>query len=82
MEPAGLIRRVLLSHRLMNSALAQGVISLATSVVVHSRWGHGPSTVAPMDLGRLLSEHEAFPTVGAVLLLALLLALYRNRRQR
>ncbi len=81
-EPDGLIRKVLMSQRLMNSALALGAISLTASVVVHSRWGHGPGTVAPMDLGRLLSDHEAFPTVGAILLLALVLALYRNRRQR
>lgn len=81
-EPDGLIWRALLSHRLMNSALALGVICLVTSVVVHSRWGHGPGTVAPMGLGRLLSEHEAFPTVGAILLLALVLAWYRRRRQR
>lgn len=81
-EPDGLIWRVLSSHRLTNGALALGLISLATSVAVHSRWGHGPGTVAPMDLGRLLSDHEAFPTVGAILLLALVLALYRNRRER
>ena len=71
-----------MSRRLVNSALALGFISLATSVVVHSRWGHGPDTVAPMDLARLLSDHEAFPTVGAILLLPLVLTLYRNRRQR
>ncbi len=80
MGPIAPIWKVLLSHRLTNGALALGFISLATSVVVHSRWGHGPATVAPMDLSRLLSEHEAFPTAGAILLLALVLALYRSRR--
>lgn len=80
MEPVAPIWKVLLSHRLTNGALALGFISLATSVVVHSLWGHGPATVAPMDLSQLLSEHEAFPTVGAILLLALVLALYRSRR--
>jgi len=82
MRPNAPIWKVLLSHRLIKGALALGFVSLATSVVVHSRWGHGPGTVAPMDLNRLLSEHEAFPAVAAVLLLALVLATYRTRRQR
>lgn len=82
MEPGGPVREVLLSHRLACGALALGFISLAISVVVHSRWGHGPGTVAPMNLGRLLSEHESFIAVGAILLVALVLALYRSRRQR
>lgn len=74
--------RALLSYRLINGALVLGVVSLAISIAVHSRWGHGPGTVAPLDFGQLLSEHEAFPTVGAILLLALVLAFFRNRRQR
>jgi len=82
MRPGAPVWTVLLSHRLMNGALALGVVSLAISVVVHSRWGHGPGTVAPLELGQLLSEHEAFPTVGAMLLLALVLAFFRNRRRR
>lgn len=82
MQPEARVRKVLSSRCLTNGALALGFISLATSVFVHSRWGHGLGTVAPMDLGRLLSEHEAFPTIGAMLLLALVLALYRSRRQR
>lgn len=72
--------KVLSSHRLASSALALGVFSLAVSIFVHSRWGHGTGTVAPMGFGRLLSEHEAFPTVGAMLLLALFLIL-AGRRQ-
>jgi hypothetical protein len=47
-EPDGLIRKVLMLRRFMNSALALGFVSLTTSIVVHSRWGHGPGTVAPM----------------------------------
>lgn len=78
----GLIKPKSLSHRLTQSALALGFLSLATSVAIHSRWGHGPGTVAPMDLRRLLSEHEAFPTVGLMLLLALVLAIYRSPRRR
>lgn len=74
--------KVLLSHRLARGALVLGVFSLIVSVLVHSRWGHGPGTVAPMGFGQLLSEHEAFPTVGAMLLLALLLIFFRNRHQR
>jgi hypothetical protein len=81
-RPGAPVWKVLLSNRLMNGALALGVVSLAISVAVHSRWGHGPGTVAPLDFGRLLSEHEAFPTVGAMLLLALVLAFFRNRRRR
>ena len=81
MEPNAPIWRVLLSHRLTQGALALGLVSLATSVVVHSRWGHGPGTVAPMDLRRLLSEHQAFPVVAAILLLALVLAVYGSRKQ-
>lgn len=77
-----LVWKVLLSHRLTHGALALGIFSLAISVAVHSRWGHGAGTVAPMNFSQLLSEHEAFPTVGAMLLLALLLALYGYRRQR
>lgn len=75
-------RAILSSHRLTKWTLGLAFISLATSVVVHSRWGHGPGTVAPMDLGQLLSAHEAFPTVGALLLVALVMAGYRSRRQR
>ena len=82
LEPNARIWKFLLSHRVTNGALALGVICLGTSVVVHSRWGHGPGTVAPMDLSRLLFEHEAFLTVGAILLVALILAFYRNWRQR
>jgi hypothetical protein len=74
--------KVLLSTRHMNVALALGAVSFVISIVVHSRWGHGPGTVAPLDFGRLLAEHEAFPAVGAMLLLASVLALFRNRRQR
>ena len=74
--------KILLSHHLANGALALGIASLASSVVVHSRWGHGPGTVAPLDFGQLLSEHEAFPTVGAMLFLAMVLKIFRNRRQR
>lgn len=74
--------KILLSHHLANAALALGVVSLVTSVVVHSRWGHGPGTVAPLDFAQLLSEHEAFPTVGATLFLAVVLTIIRNRRQR
>jgi len=82
MAPNALIWKVLLSHRLAKGALALGFSSLAISVVVHSRWGHGPGTVAPMDLRRLLSEHEAFPAVAGILLLALVLVIYRSHKQR
>jgi hypothetical protein len=82
LRPADGVLKVLLSHRLANAALGLGVVSLAISIVVHSRWGHGPGTVAPLDFGRLLSEHESFPIVGAMLLLALVLAFFRNRRNR
>jgi hypothetical protein len=82
MEPNTSIWKVLLSHCLTKGALALGFFSLATSVVVHSRWGHGPGTVAPMDLRRLLSDHEAFAALAAILLLALVLAINRSRRQR
>ena len=82
LQPDTVVWKVLLSRCLANGALALGVVSLTISIVVHSRWGHGPGTVMPMDFGRLLSQHEAFPTVRAMLLLALVLALYRNRRQR
>lgn len=78
----GLVKPSLFWHRLTWSALALGSFSLVTSVVVHSQWGHGPGTVAPMNLRRLLSEHEAFPTVGGMLLLAVVLDVYRWRRQR
>ena len=82
MQSDARIWKFLSSHRLTNGALVLGFISLATSVFVHSRWGHGSGTVAPMDFGRLLSEHQAFPTVGAILIFALVLAHYRSRRQR
>lgn len=75
----GLIKPGLQTIRLTQAALALGFVSLATSVVVHSRWGHGPGTVAPMDLRRLLTDHETFPAIAATLLLALGLAMYRNR---
>jgi len=81
-EPKTPIWRVLLSHHLTNGALALGVLSLAISVLVHSRWGHGPGTVAPMEFERLMSEHEAFPTVGVILILGLALSVYRRQRQR
>ena len=74
--------RLLLSHRLTDGALALGILSLAISAAVHSHWGHGPGTVAPMEFERLISEHEAFPTVGVILLLGLALSLYGKRRQR
>lgn len=76
------IRKAMSSRRLTNGALTLGFISLVTSAAVHSRWGHGPGTVAPMELGRLLSEHKAFPAVGAMLLLALVLTLHRSRLDR
>lgn len=82
LEPGASVWKLLCSHRLGAGALALGVFSLTISVLVHSRWGHGPGTVAPMNLSQLLSEHEAFPVVALILFLALALALYRNRRQR
>ena len=81
-EPNSSIWKLLLSHSLTRGVVAVGFVSLATSVVVHSRWGHGPDTVAPMDPGRLLSEHEAFPAVAAILLLALVLVIYKDRIRR
>jgi hypothetical protein len=82
LSPAALVWKTLLSHRLANGAFALGVISLAFSVVIHSRWGHGPGTIAPMDFSQLLSEHEAFATVATMLLLALILAFFRKRREQ
>lgn len=75
------IWRVLHSQRVAAGALVLGALSLAISVVVHSRWGHGPATAAPMDLRRLIAEHEAFPTVTAILALGLALIVYRRWRQ-
>ena len=80
LRPDTVVSKVLLSHRLANGALALGVVSLAISVVVHSRWGHGPGTVAPLDFSQLLSGHQAFPIAGAMLFLAMVLAFFRNRR--
>ena len=79
-QPKTPVWNALLSHRLANGALALGVLSLTISVAVHSRWGHGPGTVAPMEFERLISEHEAFPTIGAMLLLGLVCALYGRKR--
>jgi hypothetical protein len=81
-DPRSRTWKVLVSHRLSDGALALGAFSLAISVAVHSHWGHGPGTVVPMEFERLISEHEAFPTVGAVLLLGLALTLYGKRRSR
>lgn len=81
-QPDVPVWRFLLSHRLTDGALALGILSLAISVAVHSRWGHGPGTVSPMGLGRLLVEHRAFPAAGAILLVAFFLALYRKRKLR
>ena len=71
-----------MSHRLTDGALALGILSLAISVAVHSLWGHGPGTVMPLEFERLISEHEAFPAVGVILLLGLALTLYGKRRRR
>jgi hypothetical protein len=81
-EPETRTWKVLVSHRLSVGALALGAFSLAISVAVHSHWGHGPGTIVPMKFERLISEHEAFCTVGAILLLGLALTLYRTRRHR
>lgn len=73
--------RLLASHRLTEGVLALAVVSWATSIVVHSRWGNRPGARAPMGPGQLLSEHEAFPVVGAMLLVAAALVVERVRRR-
>lgn len=82
MAPAVPIWRVRLLHHVTAGALALGTFSLMISVAVHSRWGHGPATVAPMGFERLTSEHEAFPTVAAILFLGFALTAYGQWRKR
>lgn len=82
LQPDARIRKALLSHRMAYGVLALGVLSLTASVVVHSRWGHGPGTVAPMSFDRLLSQHQAFTVIAAMLLLSLILALVRKAARR
>lgn len=68
--------------RAIYGVLILGTLSLASSVVVHLLWGHGPAAPAPMDLGRLLREHEAFSVAAIVLALGCMLNAYAATRPR
>lgn len=72
----------LLCRRAICGVLVLGTFSLVSSVVVHLLWGHGPAARAPMDLGRLLREHEAFSVAAIVLALGCMLNAYAATRPR
>jgi hypothetical protein len=54
---------------------AWGLVSCAAaavtvSVVVHARWGHGPSSAEPMGSAELVQAHPSFLWAGALAVLA------------
>jgi ABC-type uncharacterized transport system permease subunit len=61
-RPSARLQRITLGSAFL--ALAMGVISFA----VHLHFGHGPTTLEPMALGRFLRIHPAY---GIVVVLSL-----------
>lgn len=59
-----------------------GGVSLAISVGVHGRWGHGPASAEPMDIARFATAHPAFFVAGFVLIGALGVIGYARKRPR
>jgi hypothetical protein len=70
---------------LRRALLGVAAAALLASVVVHARWGHGPTSAEPMRFGELLSMHPAFLWAATLLAFAglpakLLRAWSRERR--
>lgn len=80
--PAARLFRHLLSIRAAVVTFALGTLSLVISVVVHLESEHGPTSPRPMELGRLLSEHESFVVAAVVLALGFALTAYTEWRRR
>ena len=64
---------------------AIATVALVVSVVVHARWGHGPTSAEPLRVGQLLSAHPAFLWAAMLLVFAgmpaaLIAAWSRQRR--
>lgn len=64
------------------SAIGLGALGLATSAATHRHWGHGPTSVEPMDIARFIASHPAFLVAGAIILVGLMVLLYARRRRR
>lgn len=63
------------------SALTLALLSLVTSVVVHSRWGHGPDSTEPMDVARFASAHPGFLVASLIIVAGLVLVWYARRHR-
>lgn len=71
--------RNLLSCRVAAVAIALGGVSLALSIAVHSRWGHGPTSAQPLNFWGLINEHETFVAAAIILALGLAANIYGER---
>lgn len=62
------------------SAVVLAAFGLVISMVVHWRWGHGPTSTEPMDLPQFVGFHTAFLVAGVVIVIGLVVLLYARRR--
>lgn len=68
--------------RLGLSAVVLATISLVISIVVHRHWGHGPTSVEPMDVVRFVGSHTGFLAASIVVFIGWTLVLYAGRRRQ
>jgi len=66
--------------RLGLSATAVAALSLATSIVVHWHWGHGPAGTEPMGFARFAGSHTGFLAASVVVVVGCVLLLHARRR--
>ena len=67
--------------RVAVTALAVSAVSLACSVLVHGRWGHGPGSLEPMAGPAFLAAHPAFLVAAALLAVGAILRAAVARRR-
>ena len=62
-------------------AVALAALGLVVSVAVHWHWGHGPTSVEPMDVALFVDSHVAFQAAAIIMVLGLILVLCTRRRR-
>jgi drug/metabolite transporter (DMT)-like permease len=63
------------------AAIALAALGLATSVVTHRRWGHGPESTEPMSTASFAAGHPAFLVAGSIIVVGLVMVSYARRRR-
>lgn len=66
--------------RISSLLIVLGIVAGAVSVVVHSYWGHGPSSPEPLSAGAFIRAHPSYVIDVVLLCVAFALALRARRK--